>query len=158
MLTGMKKNFERDGIIRPIAFFLHKFPVDEKFPEGVPPTPTIIPIDEYLNDVDWKKGLSYTMHKMCENPMLLAAGIIAEANYTMFNNNDELGKLILSGALKINELKNKNDIIMMIFGTPIEEEIFIYGVDIKNKTVGERYPETNEFGGLLTNLFGWNKN
>ena len=95
---------------------------------------------------------------MCGNPMIIAAGLILEANCAKFDNNDELGKLVASGAIRVSELKDKNDVILMIFSTPVSEELFIYDVDIKNKTIGEKYPETSGFTGLFTNFFGWNKN
>jgi hypothetical protein len=154
---GMIEKFERDGFIRPVAFFLHTLPVDVKLSNDFPPipVPVVIPIDKYLGDREWKPALSYAMHKMCENPLVIAAGFVAEANCAKFKQGDELGKLVESGAVRIDELKNHDEIIMMVFSTPINEEVFIYSVDTKNKKVGERYPETNGFAGLLTNLFGW---
>ena len=156
---GMLENFQRDGYLRPIAFFLHKIPIDGSPFEMTEPLPVIIPIDKYLSgDSDWKQSLAYAMHKMCENPLVIAAGLVIEGNGAKFHVDDELGKLVQSGAVKISELKVKQDIIVMMFSTPAEEELFIYDVDIKNKTVGERFPESHNFNGLLTNLFGWNKN
>jgi hypothetical protein len=154
MLKGMQLNFEKDGYLAPIAFFLHQSPI-----EGNPPVPTIIPIDgNLLSDYETKSRLSFAMHSMCKNPMIIAAGLILEANCAKFDNNDELGKLVASGAIRVSELKDKNDVILMIFSTPVNEEMFMYNVDVKNKTVGERYPESNQFTGLFTNFFGWNKN
>lgn len=150
---GMKEKFEKEGFLKPVAFFLHNPPADEHFPPI--PVPVVIPIGRYFGDANWKTCLSYAMHRMCENPLIIAAGFVAEANCAKFKDDDELGKLVASGAVRINELKNHDDIIMMVFSTPVKEEIFIYSVDIKNKKVGERYPEANGFVGLLTNLFGW---
>lgn len=121
--------------------------------------PAIIPIHKnLLIDYEAKSRLSLAMHKMCENPLILAAGLVLEANCAKFSENDELGKLVASGAIRVSELKDKNDIILMMFSTPVSEELFIYDVDIKNKTIGERYPETSGFTGLFANFFGWNKN
>lgn len=154
MLKGMKAGFERDGYLVPIAFFLHQSLFD-----GKPPIPTLIPIDgNLLADYETKSRLSFAMHNMCKNPLIIAAGLILEANCAKFYKNDELAKLVISGAIRISELKDKNDIILMMFSTPVSEELFIYDVDVKNKIVGERYSETNEFTGIFTNFFGWNKN
>lgn len=158
MHQGMLMKFKKDGYIDPIAFFLQKPPIENNVSENTPPIPVIIPIAEYLRDPEWKLSLAYAMHKMCEDPLVIAAGLVAKASFARFRNNDELGKLVESGAVKISELKNKDDIIMMVFSTPVKEEIIIYSVDVKNKTIGERYPETSHFRGMLINLFGWNKN
>ena len=155
---GMLENFKRDGYLTPIAFFLHKTPIDGSPFEMGEPLPVIIPIGKYIGDLDWKQSLSYAMHKMCENPLIIAAGLVMEGSGAKFHVDDELGKLVQSGAVKISELKEKQDIIMMMFSTPIEEELFIYNVDVKNKTIGERFPESHNFNGLMANLFGWNKN
>ena len=155
---GMLENFKKDGYLTPIAFFLHKTPIDGSPFEMREPLPVIIPIGEYFQELNWKQSLSYGMHKMCENPLIIAAGLVMEGSGAKFHVDDELGKLVESGAVKLSELKKKQDIILMMFSTPIEEELFIYNVDVKNKTVGERFPESHNFNGLWTNLFGWNKN
>jgi hypothetical protein len=66
----------------------------------------------------------------------------------------------MSGNVKVSELKESQDIILMIFSTPANEEMISYVVDCDNKTVGEQLTEgeAEGVGGTFSHFFNWNKN
>ena len=144
MRTGMIKNFQSSGFLAPVMFFMRG---DEAVISEIP--------KEFLKNSEGKASLANLIKSICKQPNVIAGGIIIEAYAKSVKKNDEMAKLLLNGEIRVSECKEKDDIIMMVFSTPVKEEIFIYSVDIKNKKVGERYPEANGFVGLLTNLFGW---
>jgi len=124
-------------------------------------TPIISQIpSEFLENADSKKILADMVKNMCQEPTTLAAGIIIEANGMMINYESEMIDAILSGEVKLSELKESEDIIMMLFSTPEEEEMIAYKVDVDNKKVGDIFggKELGTLDGIFSNLFAWNKN
>ena len=82
-----------------------------------------------------------------------------EANAAKIDANTELAKLVTNGDIRVSELKEKLDIIVLIFSTPEGEEIITYVVDCKNKVVGEPFSEgATNLGGKFSGFFSWNKN
>ena len=147
MYKGMVENFEKDGFLQPILFF-----VKDK-------TPVIVPIPpDILGTPDGKVRLVAMIKNVCTLPMVSAVGIVMEAYAKKFNNDDELGKLVMNGDIKIKDLKDKEDIIVMIFSTPKEEIIIGHFVDCENKTVGEKMKESDNISGMFSGFFNWNKN
>jgi hypothetical protein len=97
--------------------------------------------------------------KICKEPNVIVCGIIIEAYAKSINKTDEMSKLLLNGSVKVSELKEKEDIILMIFSTPVKEETIAYYVDCNNKTIGKPVaPECGSFSGIFSNFFEWNKN
>lgn len=146
---GMITNFERDGYLTPIVFF---------FKNGAPVIEMIPP--ELLANSMGKEILALMLKKTCQEPNVLAAGIIMEAYGAKIDENNPNKDSIASGEIRVSELDEKQDIIVMLFSTPESEELIIYEVDCENKKVGSLFndEEMNKFDGLFSNFFTWNKN
>lgn len=146
---GMITNFERDGYLTPIVFF---------FKNGAPVIEMIPP--ELLANSMGKEILALMLKKTCQEPNVLAAGIIIEAYGAKIDENNPNKDSIASGEIRVSELDEKQDIIVMLFSTPESEELIIYEVDCENKKVGSLFndEEMNKFDGLFSNFFTWNKN
>lgn len=146
---GMINNFKNDGYLTPIIFFL----------KDGRPIITEIP-DDYLNSDYGKELLGYLIKKICQQPNVLAAGLIIEAYGAKLDDKDENKNKILSGEIKVSELEDKQNIIFMLFSTPQSEEIIAYTVNNENKTIGNRFAdgEANGFSGTFSNFFKWNQN
>lgn len=149
MRQGMIMNFEENGNLAPVMFF---YKADEPAISLIPP--------EFLSTSEGKQMLSSLLKSICREPDVIAAGIIIEAYGAKMHQDSELAKLVESGAMKISELKEKQDIIVMIFSTPEGEECIAYEVEPKTKTVGRMFTdsEATNYGGTFSNFFGWNRN
>jgi len=89
---------------------------------------------EFLESQEGKAALSYLLKEVCKDPSVSAMGWIFEAYLTQ------------EGC--------KFDTIMMNFATRESEELFVFPVDIINKTIGERFDVLNTATkGLFVNLF-----
>ena len=145
----MKLNFQKDGYLAPVFFML--------LSDGHPMF-SLIP--SHLLSPENKVQLSVLIKNIIvDNPTTIAAGLILEAYGTQIHKESELAKLVLNGDLDMPQIKDKKDIIILLFSTPEKEEFFSYVVDEKNKTVGEKFAdECGGFSGIFSNLFTWNKN
>src|ERR1035437_6414434 len=123
MKNGMIKNFQSSGFLVPIMFFMR----------GNQAVISEIP-KEFLKDSEGKTMLSDFIKNICKQPDIIAGGIIMEAYAKVVNKNDEMSKLLLNCSIRVSELKEKDDIIMMIFSTPEKEEAIADHVRIKVKT------------------------
>lgn len=128
MRNGMIENFKNDGRLLPVAFFY----ADNQ------PHISEIPNDMLKNSAG-KLALSMNIKALCGNPAVTAAGIIIEAYGAKINADSKDAKNVLDGIVRVSELDEKQDIIIMIFSTPEKDETFSYLVDSKNKTVGEEF-------------------
>jgi len=146
---GMIENFKRDGSLAPILFF---------FKDGTPMIGRIP--DELLSNSQGKVVLAGIIRNICQEPTVLCAGIIMEANGAKISPDTEMTKLVLEGNLKVSELKDKTDLIVMMFSTPEGEEMYAYTVDVENKTVGDLFSEEvmKGFSGTFSHFFTWNQN
>ena len=149
MRKGMIQNFEKYGYLSPV-FFLLKNDV---------PVLTPIPIED-MKTPENKMALSKTFKEACRDPEVSCAGLISEAYTRIFKateSNSELFKLLQNGNLRVADLKEKNDIIYMVFSTPNKEEIISYFVDPKTKTVMNKMDTNQEktikSSGIFTNFF-----
>jgi len=149
MLDGMKINFENDGFISPLLFFYH---TNNK--------PIIMPIEsDFLSNYETKSKLAFLIRKICENPLILAAGIIIDAFAVIIPDDNKIADLVKSGNIKVSELKEKENIILMLFSTPIKEELFVYKVNCNNKTINnDEIINTEGFSGIFSSFFDWKKN
>lgn len=149
MRQGMIMNFEKSGNLAPVMFF---------YKAGEPAISLIPP--ELLSTLEGKQMLATLLKRICSEPDVIAAGIIIEAYGAKMDKDSELAKLVESGAMRISEIKEKQDIIVMIFSTPEGEECIAYEVDPKTKTVGRMFTdsEAGEYGGNFSHFFGWNRN
>ena len=149
LIEGMVENFKRDGFLTPLLFF---------YKDGEPIIGEI-PF-ELLESPDGKNLLAGIIRTICQEPNVLAAGIIMEANGAKIENDTEMAKLVKNGNVKISELKESQDIIVLMFSTPEDEALIAYTVDCKNKTVNELFggEEMKKIGGIFSNFFTWNKN
>ncbi len=146
---SMILNFENDGFLTPVMFFF----------KGGSPMIGQIPF-ELLESYEGKDVLAGIMRNICQEPDVLAAGIIMEANGAKVDGDSENAKKLLSGELSLADYEKKQDLIVMIFSTPEDEEMFAYEVNCENKTVGELFSgeAMKNFSGTFANFFSWNKN
>jgi hypothetical protein len=148
MHQSMLMNFKKSGFLVPVIFFLFcERPIIEKIPKNL------------LSNPKGKDHLANAIKHMCENPRVTAAGIIIEANGAKIKEDNKLFNSILDGNIKVSELKEKQDIIVMIFSTPEGEEMISYIIDSSNKTIVEPFNDNKgSYEGRFSNFFSWNKN
>jgi hypothetical protein len=141
MRNGMIENFKNDGFLAPFVFFL----ADNQ------PHITQIPND-MLKSTAGKVALAGNIKELCKSPEVHACGIIIEAYGAKMDGED--AKKVFGGVVRVSELDEKQNIIIMIFSTPEKDESFSYVVDSKNKTVGEEFlQDTDGMGGIFGNFF-----
>jgi len=149
LIKGMVENFKRDGYLTPLLFFYKNGePIGGEIPS------------ELLASPEGKNFLAGIIRTVCREPNVLAAGIIMEANGAKIDNDTEMAKLVKNGNVRVSELKESQDIIVLLFSTPEKEELIAYTVNLENKTVGELFggEELKGMGGIFSNFFTWNKN
>jgi hypothetical protein len=147
MKNGMLNNFQSSGFLVPVMFFMGG---NEAVVSEIP--------KELLKDYEGKALLADMIKKICRQPDVIAGGIIIEAYAKSVSQNDEISKLLLNGDIRISELKEKDEIILMVFSTPEKEEAIAYYVDCLNKTIGKELPKCNSAGGTFSGFFDWNRN
>ena len=125
---GMIQNFKKDGELAPIMFFV----------DGGIPIFRLIP-PKLLADVTGKEILAKNLKNIAKKASVTAVGIIMEAYGTKVSNNSEMAKLLLNGGLRVGELKEKQDLIVLIFSTVEGEEVVMYEVDPQTKSIGRLY-------------------
>jgi hypothetical protein len=146
---GMIKNFEKNGHLAPILFFLKDN------------APVIIQIpSDFLSTQESKVLFGNSVRRLCQEPNVMAAGMIIEAWGVKLHEDNEMSKLLMNGNMKVRDVKDRQDIIIMIFSTPEGEETISYVVDCENKTVGEKFigEDAGKMGGNFSNFFNWTKN
>lgn len=149
MRKSMIENFENDGALTPVIFFIKdNQPIISQIPY------------EFLESQEGKYLISQVIKNICSQPNVLAVGMIIEAYGAITNPDDKISKDIISGEIKVSDLDDKQDIIVMIYSTPEKEEIIAYVVDEENKKVLDRFGETdaNSLSGLFSGFFNWSKN
>ena len=147
MLESMIENYKRDGHLLPvfITFTTEKILI------------TPIPRDQLKPEN--KQALADTIKNTCKNPLILASVVILEAYGAQAKPDSKILDQIIKGEIDMSDIKDKHDIIIMLFSSPEEEEFLAYYVEDKTKTVGERFCEDGtHFEGIFSHLFGWNKN
>ena len=149
---GMIENFKTDGSLTPIMFFMK----DDQ------PIITQIP-NEYLINAESKNKLGEIVRKLTQEPDTKVAGIIIEAYGAKIDNKKDpkTAKSLINGDVRVSELDERQDIIVMIFSTPYNEEMISYVVDPKTKTVGESFNDNNDadaFMGTFSHFFNWTNN
>jgi hypothetical protein len=147
MKNGMIENFKSHGCLTPVMFFMRG---NEAMISQIP--------KEFLKDSEGKELLANLIRNICKQPDVIAGGIIIEAYAKVVDKNDEMSKLLLNGDIRVSELKEKDDIILMVFSTPEKEETIAYYVNCKNKTIGKSLPSGSSIGGTFSEFFDWNKN
>lgn len=144
---GMKAAFERDGQIRPMGFFL------------IAGNPVIVEIPmDFMENYQSKSILANGLKKMCQMPGVEAGAFVTEAYVTMVDENTENAEAIKNGDIRVSDLENKNDIIMMVFSTPIEEVMIGHFVNPEEKTIGEKLDSGGVFKGMFSGFFKWCEN
>lgn len=117
---------------------------------------------ELLNTSEGKIILADTIKTTCLNPQTKFAGIIMEAYGAKIDKekDQEKAKSIIEGEVRVSELEEKQDIIIMICSTPQGEETISYVVDPKAKTVGESFSSegADAIAGTFSHFFNWSKN
>ena len=150
MLASMILNYQRDGYLAPVFFML--------LSDGRPAM-SLIPRD--LLTPENKIQLAFLIKNIiAKNSTVIAAGLIIEAYGAQMHKDSEMTKLVLNGNMEMKDIKDKHDIIIMLFSTPEKEEFFSYLVDEETKTVGEKFvdDDSKNCNGIFSNLFTWNKN
>lgn len=143
MRGGMVKNFMNNGHLVPVVFFYMK---DQPYITQIP--------NDMLKSTAGKVALAGNIQEICKNPDILACGIIIEAYGAKINADSEDAKKVLDGVVRVSELDEKQDIIIMMFCTPEKEETITYLVDCKNKTVGEEFLQgADGMTGIFGNFF-----
>lgn len=151
MKNGMLLNFKDDGFLTPVLFFLV---------HNMHPQLKMIP-NEFLSTKEGKQLLADKIKNICSEPDVIAAGIIIEASGIKIDLNSpkDLFNKINSGEVKVSDLKEREDYILMIFSTPEKDEKFSYVVDVENKKIIEEMGSDNMglIAGTFSNFFQWNK-
>ena len=117
--------------------------------------------NEFLASSGGKAQLGDIIRDICLQPNVFAAGIIFEAYGAKMDKDDNNTKLVFDGTLKVSELNDRDDIIILMFSTPEGEELISYVVDVENKIVGKRFTPDNDcngIGGNFSNFFKWGMN
>jgi hypothetical protein len=150
MHNSMIKNYEKNGYLAPIFFV---YMSDSNMAMGRIPNALLTPENKNILGTLIKNTLS-------ENPLIIAAGLILPAYGLEVRKDSEMLNLVLNGDLDMQDIKEKHDIIIMIFSTPEKEEVFAYYVDDSTKTILTKFGESDFVGysGIFSNLFTWNKN
>jgi hypothetical protein len=141
---GIRVNYEKFGEVSPIVFIL----IDGK--------PRIQPIPNlFLETNEGKEKFMATLRLVCKDTSVSCAGIVIEAWARSFSSQeDHLAQLLMDGNMKVRDLKEKDDVIVMIFATPDKEEGFVYKVDEKNKKISMEEPMKAGFSeGIFSNFF-----
>lgn len=151
MIKGMIDNFTNDGCLTPVLFWV----------ENNQPAITQIP-NKYLSNIEGKTILGEIIRKKCGDENVTAAGIIFEAyGVKMYPDKDaETVKKIMNGDLKVSDMNEKEDIIVLVFSTPDSHEIISYNVDCENNKVLDKYvgDNKNDMAGIFNSFFNWGKN
>lgn len=151
MHDGMLKAYKQDGMLVPILFY-H---------QNGEPTLTQIP-SMLLSSAAGKDILTEYIKKICLEPTTLCAGLVIEAHGVKLNPDEDVEdtEKLEMGELVVSEHPKRFDMIMFIFSTPEKDEITIYEVDPKNKTIGEKHggEEANIIASRFSEFFKWIKN
>ncbi|MFA5366336.1 MAG: hypothetical protein WC333_00235 [Dehalococcoidia bacterium] len=145
----MIANFENDGRLDPVMFFLKAG------------KPIIIRIPDFMFSSQKNKTIvSNSIKLFTHQPDVLAAGIIIEAWGAKLSDKDELVESLKKGEKQVRDLEEKQDVIIMLFSTPEKEEMIGYTVDCVNKKVCEKFSDGEDasYGGIFANFFTWNRN
>jgi hypothetical protein len=140
MHQGMIANFKIHGFLTPVVFF---YKDGEALISEIP--------HQLLSTPEGKSIIAAGIKDFCTQPNVFAAGMIIEAYGAAIgkDEDDEMTKLINNGNMRVRDLKQKQDIIVMIS----------YVVDPNSKTVGKRFVENGHGAtGRFSNFFSWNKN
>ena len=147
MHDTMLENYKRDGHLSPVFITFS----NEKI--------LITPIPRDQLKPENKQALATTIKNTCKNPLILASVVIIEAYGAQVKPDSEVINKIMNGEIDMSDIEDKHDIIIMLFSSPEEEEFIAYYVNDKTKTVGKRFCEEGDnFEGLFSHLFAWNKN
>jgi len=147
MHESMIVNYKKDGRLTPVFITL----TNEKI--------QVAQIPRELLKSENKITLAETIKTTCRSPVVLAAVIILEAYGAQVAPNSEIAKQVLNGKIDMSEIKDKKDIIIMIFSSPETEEFIAYYVNDDTKTIGKRFcDDGSNFNGTFSHLFTWNKN
>lgn len=147
MHNSMLVNYKRDGHLAPVFITF----TTEKI--------LITPIPRDLLKPENKQALAAGIKNTCKNPLILASVVIMEAYGAQVEPDSEVIEQIKRGEIDMSDIENKQDIIIMLFSSPEEEEFIAYYVDDATKTVGDKFCEDgSNFEGLFSHLFAWNKN
>lgn len=145
--SGMTAAFERDGFVQPLAFFL------------INGQPVIVEIPmDFMANYESKAIMVAGLKRICGMPGVTAGAFVTEAYAAKFEENDQRKDLVMNGAMRVSECDNKQDIIMMVFSTPVGEEMISHFVNPENKTVGEKMDDVEKFEGLFSGFFKWAQN
>ena len=150
MHQGMIANFKIHGFLTPVVFF---YKDGEALISEIP--------HQLLSTPEGKSIIAAGIKDFCTQPNVFAAGMIIEAYGAAIgkDEDEETTKLINDGNMRVRDLKQKQDIIVMIFSTPEGEDMISYVVDPNSKTVGKRFVENGHGAtGRFSNFFSWNKN
>lgn len=129
--------FKKHGPLPSMVFFV----TSDLYPEFI-----LIP-SIGLETPEGKTALKYTILDMCKDPKIIAAGMIVNGSAKILKNekNDETQK---------NDFEDTQDIIMLIFSTPSNEEAITYYVNSETKTILGKTSFTNvQCGGKFSNFF-----
>lgn len=148
MKEGMVKNFEADGCIMPVLFFVDNGEL------VVSEIPTYLLATEQGKDV-----LTTIIKNKCATPTVQAAGIVIEAWGAKLDADSEAATALMNNEIKVSDLDEKQDIIMLIFSTPTKSETIAYIVDCENKKILKDFSEGSELiSGRFSNFFQWTQN
>lgn len=149
MIDGMVRNFKNDGFLSPLIFFSVGTQLELS---NVP--------QELLSDDLGKSILGGVIRTKCCEPDTTVAGMIFEAyGKKLYEEDNELKDSLLNGEVRVSELDEKQDLIVMIISSPEKQEVITFNVDPETKTVDELLDgnETDGLGGTFSEFFNWEK-
>lgn len=143
---SMIQNYKNDGYLTPVIFYLDegKF-IISKIPEIL------------FNSDEGKNEVSSLLHLISQKPTVTVVGMIYEAYMTKQEKDNELIKLLENGSLRVSELKEKQDVLILLFSTFESETMIMVEVNSETKEIGE-ITENNTGGGRFSGFFNINKN
>jgi hypothetical protein len=148
MKEGMIKNFEADGCLMPVLFFIDNGEL------VISQIPNFIFMTEAGKD-----SLANLIKDKCVNPSIQAAGMVIEAWGAKIDAKSDAAKALLNNEISVSELDEKQDIIMLIFSTPTKSETIAYVVDADNKKIIKEFGEGIDLiSGRFANFFQWSQN
>jgi len=142
-VATMQDNFKKDGRLTPIFFYKEGYEVK-----------IVMILDKVFANDEGKAELMQTIRMCCALPKVECAGLISEAWAKTVEPKSELTPLLMSGNLHVRDLKEKDDIIFMVFATPEKEEMISFYVNPEERTIGEKIgSEGAKSEGTFSNFF-----
>lgn len=144
----MKANFERDGYLAPMLFYIL---------EG---KQVVFPIPgEYFENENGKNALSGFLNELARHKGMELVAVAMEAYAAKMDPHSPLTDLVKSGNMRVSELSTREDIILLAISTPMRDELVTLKVDpVAKKVMGKWTDPTGQTTGRFSNFFAFRRN